>query len=75
MPAKVAGQMESSRTLRDESGWCLWSPVSYSYTRVGEHKQLEQTQRQGERISILGLEQLNQWFECPLAHGNFKSSS
>ncbi|OLP16048.1 hypothetical protein BST81_22720 [Leptolyngbya sp. 'hensonii'] len=26
----------------DESGWCLWSSVSYSYSRVGEQKRLEQ---------------------------------
>jgi len=38
----------------DESGCCLWSPVSYSYSRI-ERKRLEQTERRGRRISILGL--------------------
>jgi hypothetical protein len=40
----------------DEAGFCLWSPVSYSYSPIGEQKRLEQTsQRYGHRISILGL--------------------
>lgn len=47
----------------DESGCCLWSPVSYSYSRIGEQKRLEQTERRGRRISILGLWQPNKSFE------------
>lgn len=39
----------------DESGFCLWSPVSYSYSRVSEQKHLEQVPRRGQRSSILGL--------------------
>ena len=40
----------------DEAGFCLWSPVSYSYSRIGVQKCLEQTaQRYGKRISIVGL--------------------
>ncbi|MCU0523705.1 MAG: transposase [Elainella sp. Prado103] len=40
----------------DESGFCLWRLVSYSYSRVGEQKRLEPTrQRWGRRISILGI--------------------
>lgn len=39
----------------DESGFCLWPPPSYSYFFQGEQKRLEQSQRQGRRISILGL--------------------
>lgn len=39
----------------DEAGFCLWSPVSYSYSRIGEQKRMEQTpNRYGNRISILG---------------------
>lgn len=59
----------------DESGCCLWSPVSYSYSRVGEQKPLEQTQRRGRRISILGLWQPDKSFEYALACGSFKSNS
>lgn len=59
----------------DESGCCLWSPVSYSYSRIGEQKRLEQTERRGRRISILGLWQPNKSFEYALACGGFKSPS
>ncbi|MEP0871914.1 transposase, partial [Trichocoleus desertorum AS-A10] len=59
----------------DESGCCLWSPVSYSYSRVGQQKRLEQTQRRGGRISILGLWQPHQGFEYAIALGSFRSSS
>jgi putative transposase len=60
----------------DESGCCLWSPVSYSYSRVGEQKRLEQTrQRWGRRISILGIWQPDQQFDYALAQGGFKTSS
>jgi hypothetical protein len=34
----------------DESGCCLWSPVSYSYSRIGEQKRLEQTERRGDAL-------------------------
>lgn len=57
----------------DESGCCLWSPVSYSYSRIGEQKRLEQTERRGRRISILGLWEPYQRFEYALACGSFKS--
>jgi hypothetical protein len=59
----------------DESGCCLWSPVSYSYTRAGTQKRLEQTQRRGRCISILGLWQPDQSFEYALACGSFNSDS
>lgn len=59
----------------DESGCCLWSPPSYSYSRTGEQKQLEQTERRGRRISILGLWQPDKCFEYALACGSFKSPS
>jgi putative transposase len=37
----------------DEVGFCLWSPVSYSYSPIGEQKRMEQTPtRHGRRISI-----------------------
>ena len=46
----------------DESGCQLWSPTSYSYSRVGEQKCIEQTQRRKGRISILGLWQPDKSF-------------
>lgn len=60
----------------DEAGFSLWSPVSYSYSRVGEQKRMEQTpQRYGHRISILGLWQPAQGFEYALSQGGFKGDS
>ena len=60
----------------DEAGFCLWSPVSYSYSRVGTQKRLEQTpKRYGNRISILGLWQPTVGFEYALAQGGFKGKS
>lgn len=60
----------------DEAGFCLWSPVSYSYSRVGEQKRMEQTpKRYGNRISILGLWQPGERFEYALSQGGFKGES
>jgi len=58
----------------DESGFCLWSPVSYSYSQIGEQKYLEQTSRRGRRNRILGLWQPTQGFEYALGIGSFKSA-
>jgi hypothetical protein len=33
----------------DESGFCMWTPVSYSYFFKGRQKKLEQTKRRGRR--------------------------
>jgi hypothetical protein len=60
----------------DEAGFCLWSPVSYSYSPIGEQKRMEQTKkRSGNRISILGLWQPGKTFEYALAQGGFKGKS
>lgn len=59
----------------DESGCCLWSPASYSYSRVGEQKRIEQTDRRNGRISILGVWQPNKSFKYALACGSFKSET
>jgi hypothetical protein len=60
----------------DEAGFCLWSPASYSYSRIGEPKRMEQTpNRYGNRISILGLWQPGERFESALAQGSFKGVS
>jgi hypothetical protein len=59
----------------DEAGFCLESPVSYSYSRIGQQKRLEQVPARGSRISILGLWQPDQTFEYALAQGGFKGES
>jgi hypothetical protein len=59
----------------DEAGFCLYSPVSYSYSRIGQQKRLEQVRTRGNRISILGLWQPNQTFEYALAQGGFEGES
>ena len=59
----------------DEAGFCLYSPVSYSYSRLGEQKRLEQVPTRGNRISILGLWQPEQQFEYALAQGGFEGES
>jgi putative transposase len=59
----------------DESGFCLWSPVSYSYSRIGAQKVMEQTPRRGRRLSILGVWQPDETFEYALALGSFRGPS
>ncbi len=60
----------------DEAGLCLWSPVSCSYSPIGEQKRLEQTStRHGRRISILGLWQPGEGFEYARSQGGFKGES
>ena len=72
--AEVPGEIELK--YLDESGFCLWSPVSYSYSPIGEQKRMEHRQIvHGKRISILGLWQPNQGFEYGLAKGGFNSLS
>lgn len=58
----------------DESGFCLWSPVSYSYYFKGEQKRQEQTKQRGKRLSILGLWQPLVTFVYTLVLGGFTSS-
>lgn len=59
----------------DEAGFCLSSPVSYSYSRISTQKRLEQVPTRGNRISILGLWQADQQFEYALAQGGFEGES
>jgi hypothetical protein len=59
----------------DESGFSLWSPTSYSYFFQGAQKALEQTQRRGSRVSILGIWQPKVQFDYGLAIGGFSSNS
>jgi putative transposase len=39
----------------DESGFCAWSEPSYSYYFLGQQKRLEQSNRRGRRLSIIGF--------------------
>lgn len=59
----------------DESGFCLWSPVSYTYSRIGTQKDFVQTKRRGRRLSILGLHALSHSFEYGLKLGSFNQDS
>lgn len=59
----------------DESGFCLWSLVSYDHSRVGYQKHLEKTALHcGNCISILGMWQPGKQFGHGLNQGGFKSS-
>jgi putative transposase len=72
--AAAAGEIELK--YLDETGCCLSSPVSYSYSKVGEQKRIEQPLKSyGNRISMLGLWQPNHSFEYALVQGGFDSSS
>lgn len=50
----AAAAAEIQLKYLDESGFCMWSAVSYTYFPRGQQKRLEQTRRQGRRLSILG---------------------
>jgi hypothetical protein len=71
--AAAAGEIDLFYT--DESGCCLWSPVSYSYFFRGQQKRQEQTQKRGKRLSILGLWQPLVTFIYALVVGGFKTES
>jgi transposase len=58
----------------DESGFCQWSPVSYSYYPKGKQKRQEQTKKRGRRLSILGVWQPLVSFLYTLVYGSFNSS-
>lgn len=71
--AAAAGEIELK--YLDESGFCMWSPVSYTYFPRGQQKRLEQTRRRGRRLSILGLIQPLVSFVYGLVLGSFTSLS
>lgn len=72
--AALAGDIDLK--YLDEAGFCLWSPVSYTYSPIGKQKCLEQSRkRYGSRISILGLWQAGESFEYGLVQGGFKGKS
>lgn len=55
----------------DESGCSQWTPVSYSYSKVGQQKRFEQTRRRGQRVSILGIWDPDESFDYALVMGGF----
>jgi hypothetical protein len=59
----------------DESGFCQWSSVGYSYFFRGQQKRQEQTPSRGRRLSILGFWEPRRSFEYGLAIGSFKGPS
>jgi putative transposase len=76
MLKQAAADGEIQLKYLDESGFCLWSPVSYGYSPIGEQKRMQQTKPiYGWRISILGLWQEHVGFEYGLAKGGFNSRS
>ncbi len=59
----------------DESGFCAWSELFYTYYFRGEQKHLEQTHRRGRRLSIIGLFQHKISFIYALVIGGVKRKS
>jgi hypothetical protein len=57
----------------DESGFWAWSGVSYSYSRTGEQKRLEQPKKRAKRLSVIGLLGQGKSFEYGLIEGSFNS--
>jgi len=57
----------------DESGFSLWTPVTYSYYFQGEQKRQEQTPSRGRRVSLLGFFQPLLGFVYGLVIGSFTS--
>jgi transposase len=71
--AAAAGEIQLK--YLDESGFCMWSPVSYTYFPRGQHKRMQQSRRRGRRLSILGLLQPLISFVYGLVIGSFTSKS
>lgn len=71
--AAAAGEMQLK--YLDESGFCMWSPVSYTYFPRGQQKRMQQSRRRGRRLSILGLLQPLISFVYGLVIGSFTSKS
>lgn len=50
--AAAAGEIELK--YLDESGFCLWSPVSYTYFPRGQQKRMEQTKAERSQTEYFG---------------------
>ena len=59
----------------DEAGFSLWSPVSYSYIKVGEQKQISQSKKRGKRLNILGIYEPQKSFNYTLKLGSLKKDN
>ncbi|MGQ4650693.1 transposase [Lyngbya aestuarii] len=59
----------------DEAGFSLWSPVGYSYIKVGKQKSIPQSKKRGKRLNILGIYEANKSFNYALALGTFRKDS
>ena len=59
----------------DESGFALWSPVTYSYVKKGKQKRIEQTRKKGKRLNILGILSPGKSFEYGLSIKCFSSKN
>ncbi|NEO30901.1 MAG: IS630 family transposase [Symploca sp. SIO3C6] len=59
----------------DEAGFSLWSPVSYTYIKVGEQKLIPQSKKRGKRLNILGIYEPRKSLNYALALGSFKKES
>jgi transposase len=57
----------------DESGFCAWSEVSYSYSKKREQKRLEQPKKKAKRLNIIGVLKKDESFEYGLIKGKFDS--
>lgn len=58
----------------DESGFDCWSPVSYSWFRLGAQKRQEQTARRGRRVNIIGILEPDKSMEYGLIVGSITSA-
>ena len=59
----------------DEAGFSLWSPVGYSYLKVGKQKSIPQSKKRGKRLNILGIYEAKKSFNYALALGSFRKDS
>lgn len=59
----------------DEAGFCLWSPVSYTYVKTGNQKQIDQTKRRGRRLNVIGVFEKGESFEYGLSLAGIKSET
>jgi transposase len=59
----------------DESGFCLWSPVSYTYVKKGKQKQINQTKKRGKRLNVIGVLEKGKSFESGLSLSGITSET
>ncbi len=59
----------------DEAGFSLWAQASYSYSKKGEQKKINQKKKRGKRLSLLGIFSQEESFEYGLKLGGFKTKS